>query len=204
MWDDSPLGPGRGTGEAAARRWSWPPCWRCSRSSWPLALPPSPGGQRLADATRPSPTAPGPSLAPIDLATACIAAPDAGPVPSGAPPVGVSTVTDTAGTSLDLISVPVGADPAGVAVDATDTYGRVFTAVRASASVDVRYGRSPDLRGACRLPMPGAPNDLAIDDRTGIVLVTIADSPRIVHLDGRADPTRVVGSVDCPARRAVS
>jgi len=94
--------------------------------------------------------------------------------------------------------VPVGADPAGVAVDATDTYGRVFTAVRGERLVDVRYGRSPDLRGACRLPMPGAPNDLAIDDRTGIVLVTIADSPRIVLLDGRADPTRVVGSVDLP------
>lgn len=144
--------------------------------------------------------APEASAAPaIDLGTTCVTAPtDAGPVPSGAPPAGVSGVTDSLGTPLVLVSVPVGRDPAAVAVDATDTYGRVFTSVRGERVVDVRYGRSPDLRGACRIPLPGTPNDIAIEDATGVALVTLGDAARVALLDGRVDPTRVIGWVDLP------
>jgi DNA-binding beta-propeller fold protein YncE len=112
--------------------------------------------------------------------------------------VGPSTVTDSAGSSFELVSTPVGADPAGVAIDSSDTYGRVVTAVRGERALDVRYGRSPDLRAACRLPLSSVPNDVAIDDRTGIVLVTLADGARVALIDGRADPTRIVGWVDLP------
>ncbi len=156
--------------------------------------------------------APGVSAAPVasvappvpiatpDTSAGCVAAPTlAAPAPSAAPPVGASTVLDTAGTTLDLISVPLGNDPAGIAVDSTDTYGRVFVAVRGDDVVEVRYGRAPDLRSGCRLPIPGVPNDTAVDDSTGVVLVTLADAPRVVLLDGRADPTRIIGWVDLPA-----
>jgi hypothetical protein len=149
--------------------------------------------------------APVASAAPVPVATpdtnaGCVAAPTpASPAPSAAPPVGASTVTDTAGTTLDLISVPLGSDPAGITVDATDTYGRVFVAVRGDDVVEVRYGRAPDLRSGCRLPIPGAPNDTAVDDSTGVVLVTLAGAPRVVLLDGRSDPTRIIGWVDLPA-----
>ena len=158
----------------------------------------APGASQLAPgpAASATPAEPGP---PIDLATACVAVSgDAAPLPSGAPPVGASTVADSHGTSLDLVSVPIGGDPGGVAVDAEDTYGRVFTAVRGDGVVDVRYGRSPDLRSACRLPLAGIPNDVAIDEAAGVVLVTLADGARVVLLDGRADPTAVIGWVDLP------
>jgi DNA-binding beta-propeller fold protein YncE len=112
--------------------------------------------------------------------------------------VGASTVTDSRGTSFELVSVPVGADPAGVAIDSSDTYGRVFTAVRGERILDVRYGRSPDLRSGCRLPLPSTPNDVAVDGQTGVVLVTLADGARVALLDGRSDPTRIIGWVDLP------
>src|SRR5262249_60673988 len=103
--------------------------------------------------------------------------PPAAPPASEAPPVGASTVMDTAGTTLKLISVPLGSDPAGIAVDSTDTYGRVFVAVRGDDVVEVRYGRSADLQNGCRLPIAGAPNDTAVDDATGVVPVTLAPAP---------------------------
>lgn len=147
-----------------------------------------------------SPSGPLASPPPIDLNAGCLTASvESGPVPSGAPPVGGSTVSDSRGTQLDLVSVPVGADPAGIAVDTSDTYGRVFSAVRGEDIVDVRYGRSPDLRASCRLPIAGAPNDIAIDGETGVVLVTLAGAPRVVLLDGRSDPARIIGWVDLPA-----
>ncbi|MET0773761.1 MAG: FGLLP motif-containing membrane protein [Candidatus Limnocylindrales bacterium] len=157
---------------------------------------PSPSPAAVQPAASQVPVAaPGP---PLDLDTACASESAGGPAPSGAPPVGTSTVTDSVGSSFDLISIPVGADPAGVAVDSGDTYGRVFTAIRGEGTVDVRYGRSPDLRSACRLPLPGIPVDVAVDGQTGIVLVTLAEGARVVLLDGRADPTRIVGWVDLP------
>jgi DNA-binding beta-propeller fold protein YncE len=157
--------------------------------------------QSPAPVPSPTPASVGPQevAPPTDLSATCVAVEDAAPVPSGAPPVGASSVTDTAGTGLDLISVPVGSDPAGVAVDASDTYGRVFTAVRGEDALDVRYGRSPDLEGACRLPIDGAPNDVAIDPATGVVLVALADKAAVMVIDGRSDPTTILGWVELPA-----
>ena len=42
------------------------------------------------------------------------------------------TVTDSAGNQLRVVEVATGLDPAGIAVDATDAWGRVFVADRGS------------------------------------------------------------------------
>lgn len=166
-----------------------------AQESIPAPVEASPAPVEASPAPSPAPARP----APPDLATTCLPAPDdPGPGPSGAPPLGASSVTDSRGTPLAVLSVPVGADPAGIVVDTSDTYGRVFTAVRAEGVVDVRYGRSPDLRSACRLSLAGTPTDLVVDPDTGVVLVTLANAARVVLLDGRSDPTRIIGWVDLP------
>src|SRR6478735_11513091 len=79
------------------------------------------------------------------------------------------TVTDSAGDQLRVVEVATGLDPAGIAVDATDEWGRVFVADRGSDQLTVLYGRSPDLTVACRYPVPVGPVDVAVDDETGTV-----------------------------------
>ena len=107
-------------------------------------------------------------------------------------------VTDSAGNQLRVVEVATGLDPAGIAVDATDAWGRVFVADRGSNQLTVLYGRSPALTVACRYPIPGGPFDVAVDDETGTVLVTLSGAPAVELLDGRGDQPVPIGSVELP------
>lgn len=112
---------------------------------------------------------------------------------------GTRSVTGSDGESYRVASRPVGEDPAGMAVDATDTWGRVAVAVRGADALAILYGRSPALTIECVLPLDGAPSDVAVDDATGLALVTLADAAALAVVDLRADPVTLLGTVGLPA-----
>ncbi|MFO1540228.1 MAG: FGLLP motif-containing membrane protein [Chloroflexota bacterium] len=108
------------------------------------------------------------------------------------------TVTDSAGETHGVAERSVGADRAGVAVDAAGTWGRVVVAGRGTDTVTLLYGRSDDLAVACRIALPGAPSGVALDPATGFALVTLAEAPRVVLVDARTAPGAIVGVFDLP------
>ena len=112
---------------------------------------------------------------------------------------GPVTVTDTGGNVFSVAEVATGREPSGLAVDASDSYGRLYVADQGSDQVTVVYGRSPDLTVGCRLPVGTQPVDVAVDDASGTVLVTLGGAARVVLLDGRAEPPEVLGWVELPA-----
>jgi DNA-binding beta-propeller fold protein YncE len=84
----------------------------------------------------------------------------------------------------------------GIAVDGTDTWGRVFVADRSSDRISVIFGRSPDLTIDCRLQVGARPYAVAVDAATGHVLVTLRGESRVAIVDGRADDASVLGYVE--------
>ncbi len=139
---------------------------------------------------------PWPRAHPLHRPSSCLPAPPTDPDAPRA--VDRDTVTDTAGNRLRVVEAPTGLDPAGIAVDATDAWGRVFVADRGSDQVTILYGRSPALTVACRFPVAGGPFDVAVDDQTGTLLVALSGAPAIGLLDGRTDPPSAIGSVELP------
>ena len=81
-------------------------------------------------------------------------APTASPRP--APPAR-QTVTDSRGDGVEVIRAVTGGQPMGIAVDATDTWGRVFVADRSSDRLSVIFGRSPGLTIDCQLKVGTRP-----------------------------------------------
>jgi DNA-binding beta-propeller fold protein YncE len=141
-----------------------------------------------------------------DLSATCLPTDAADPPAPGSPapgsPTGPTTVTDSSGQSYSVVAVTSGEDPSGIALDATDPFGRVFVADRGSDQVTVLYGRSPELTLGCRLPVGPEPIDVAVDDATGTAMVTLGGVPRVVLIEGRAERPRITGWVDLPATPA--
>jgi DNA-binding beta-propeller fold protein YncE len=132
--------------------------------------------------------------------------PSAGCLPQEASATGTArTVVDSSGENVEEVTVPTGDQPRSIAIDATDTWGRVTVANRGDDRVTILFGRSPDLQVACQLPVGSRqPNSVALESDTGRVLVTMAgepgvSGPRVVIVDARADRPSVVGSIPLPA-----
>ena len=90
----------------------------------------------------------------------------------------------------------------GVAVDSTDTWGRVFVADRSRGHISVIYGRSPDLTMQCQLPVGEGPYSVAVDAETGHALVTLRGEPRLAIVEGRTSQPRVLAWLDLEAAPA--
>jgi DNA-binding beta-propeller fold protein YncE len=146
-----------------------------------------PVGAALAT-TPPEPGAPSPVASP-----SVTDAPAASPPP---PPPAHETVTDSRGDGVAITRSLVGGQPMGIAVDGTDTWGRVFVADRSSDRISVLFGRSPDLAIDCQLVVGARPYSVAVDATTGHVLVTLRGEQRVAIVDGRADDASVLGSVE--------
>ena len=74
---------------------------------------------------------------------------------------------DSTGIVIDVIRATTGGQPMGIAVDGTDTWGRVFVADRSSDRLTVIFGRSPGLTIDCQLQVGAGPYAVAVDDVTG-------------------------------------
>lgn len=121
------------------------------------------------------------------------------PAASPALPTGPTRIADSRGGVVELVGVPAGIAPYGIAVDATDTYGRVYVADRGSDRLTVLFGRAPAPQVACVLSVGTTPYGVAVDASTGRALVTLRGEPRLVVVDGRGDQPRVVDSVMLPS-----
>ena len=125
------------------------------------------------------------------------------PAPTPTPPAPVrSTVTDSRGDPIDVIRAPTGGQPMGIAIDGTDTWGRVFVADRSSDRLSVIFGRSPELTIDCQLRVGAGPYGVAVDATSGHVLVTLRGEQRVAVVDGRADDASVLGHVELEASPA--
>ena len=111
-------------------------------------------------------------------------------------------MTDSRGNGVEVIRAVTGGQPMGIAVDATDTWGRVFVADRSSDRLSVIFGRSPGLTIDCQLKVGTHPYAVAVDADTGHVLVTLRGEPRVAVVDGRADDASVLGWVELEANPA--
>ena len=118
------------------------------------------------------------------------------------PPPARQTVTDSRGDGVEVIRAATGGQPMGIAVDATDTWGRVFVADRSSDRLSVIFGRSPALTIDCQLDVGARPYAVAVDAASGHVLVTLRGEPRVAVVDGRADDASVLGWVELEATPA--
>ena len=159
----------------------------------------SPGCQPL---TATPTSTPEPSIAPASPALASSSS-SAAPTASAPPaPPAQETVTDSRGDGITVVRAVTGGQPMGLAVDETDTWGRVFVADRSSDTISVIFGRSPDLTIDCRLQVGAGPYGVAVDDATGHVLVTLRGEARVAVVDGRADDASVLGWVELDAAPA--
>ena len=121
---------------------------------------------------------------------------------SPAPSPGTGDTADPQADRPGEVSAPVGGQPMGIAIDSTDTWGRVYVADRGSDRISLVFGRSPDLTIQCQLPVGEGPYGVAVDAVTGHVLVTLRGEPRLAVVDGRAPEPRVLGWLDLEAAPA--
>ena len=121
---------------------------------------------------------------------------------TAAGPTRASDGDGLAGDGVEVIRAVTGGQPMGIAVDATDTWGRVFVADRSSDRLSVIFGRSPGLTIDCQLKVGTHPYAVAVDADTGHVLVTLRGEPRVAVVDGRADDASVLGWVELEANPA--
>jgi DNA-binding beta-propeller fold protein YncE len=171
-----------------------------------LVLLAAPAGSATAQESgqdcQPIAAAPAPGASVPPAATAASESP-AAPAPTPVPPPPIrSTVTDSRGNAIDVVRATPGGQPMGIAVDATDTWGRVFVADRSSDRISVIFGRSPALTIDCHLQVGTGPYAVAVDATTGHVLVTLRGEQRVAVVDGRADDARVLGWVELEASPA--